>query len=291
MNHLFHYTGTLFIVTHDVEVINDQVDTIWHIQHGNIHIFNGHYEEYQKQLRQKTASLEEEIAQLHQQKKETHRALMREQQRNKRVRIHGEKSIEERKWPTIRSSTKLGKGITTGNKRLNQIQEKKSQLLSEIANCYRPDVIMPKFQLTSFQHQKTMPSIRDGVIRYPNTANILSHINFHMEPKERVAICGNNGSGKSTFIKALLNREDIEKVGDWILPPALLILDEITNNLDLETKTHVGQILKHYPGAMIVISHNHRFLKDIHIDTTYTIHQGRLEAQKSSIMLKQNLGR
>jgi ATPase subunit of ABC transporter with duplicated ATPase domains len=37
--------------------------------------------------------------------------------------------------------------------------------------------------------------------------------------------------------------------------PKLLILDEITNNLDLETKTHVVQALKEYPGAMIIISH------------------------------------
>ena len=31
--------------------------------------------------------------------------------------------------------------------------------------------------------------------------------------------------------------------------PRLLILDEITNNLDLETKDHVVQVLKAYPGS------------------------------------------
>jgi len=47
--------------------------------------------------------------------------------------------------------------------------------------------------------------------------------------------------------------------------PKLLILDEITNNLDLETKEHVIQVLKYYPGAMIVISHEADFLEEIGI--------------------------
>ncbi len=45
----------------------------------------------------------------------------------------------------------------------------------------------------------------------------------------------------------------------------LLILDEITNNLDLETKEHVTQVLKAYPGTMIIISHEADFLEEIGI--------------------------
>jgi ATPase subunit of ABC transporter with duplicated ATPase domains len=52
-------------------------------------------------------------------------------------------------------------------------------------------------------------------------------------------------------------------------PPKLLILDEITNNLDLETRTHVAQVLKTYPGAMIVISHDTDFLKEIGVQEFY----------------------
>jgi len=47
--------------------------------------------------------------------------------------------------------------------------------------------------------------------------------------------------------------------------PALLILDEVTNNLDYETREHVIQVLQDYPGALIVISHDEDFLKAIAI--------------------------
>ena len=45
--------------------------------------------------------------------------------------------------------------------------------------------------------------------------------------------------------------------------PRLLILDEVTNNLDIETRDHVLQILQGYPGAMIVISHDQDFLDQL----------------------------
>jgi ATPase subunit of ABC transporter with duplicated ATPase domains len=54
-------------------------------------------------------------------------------------------------------------------------------------------------------------------------------------------------------------------------PPRLLILDEITNNLDLETHNHVIQVLRDFPGAMIVISHDAEFLKEIQVGEYYII--------------------
>ena len=52
-------------------------------------------------------------------------------------------------------------------------------------------------------------------------------------------------------------------------PPKLLIVDEITNNLDLQTRAHIIQILQKYPGAMIAVSHDEDFLKQIHVTETF----------------------
>jgi ATPase subunit of ABC transporter with duplicated ATPase domains len=59
-------------------------------------------------------------------------------------------------------------------------------------------------------------------------------------------------------------------------PPKLLILDEMTNNLDRETRAHVIEVLKFYTGALLVISHDADFLSSIHITSHYSINQGRL---------------
>ena len=48
--------------------------------------------------------------------------------------------------------------------------------------------------------------------------------------------------------------------------PPLLILDEITKNLDLETKAHVIQVLQCYPGAVMIVSHEMDFLKEMRVE-------------------------
>lgn len=47
--------------------------------------------------------------------------------------------------------------------------------------------------------------------------------------------------------------------------PPVLILDEVTNNLDLETKQHVIEVLMKYPGTLLVISHDDDFLRKINV--------------------------
>lgn len=51
-------------------------------------------------------------------------------------------------------------------------------------------------------------------------------------------------------------------------PPQLLILDEPTNHLDIYSIHSIESALKHYQGAMIVISHDSTFLKNIGIERT-----------------------
>lgn len=53
-------------------------------------------------------------------------------------------------------------------------------------------------------------------------------------------------------------------------PPQLLILDEPTNHLDISSIKSIESALNHYQGAMIVISHDQTFLKNIGIKKIIT---------------------
>ncbi len=54
-----------------------------------------------------------------------------------------------------------------------------------------------------------------------------------------------------------------------IAPIDLLILDEPTNNLDIDTITAIAELLLEYSGGLIVISHDVDFIKTLAIDRFY----------------------
>lgn len=349
---LKHYHGTLIIVSHDMEIINGVADTLWHIDAKRITVFSGRYQDYQQMLAKKKEFIEQQLDNLSKQRREVHLALMREQERNKRSRIQGEKHITHRKWPTIRSYTKLASSVRSGDKRLSQIREKKQTLFEQLSQLHQPEVIQPKFKLNSAKYHKAVIAIQDASVSHLNKPAVLSDINLQVNASERVALCGDNGSGKSTLAKAILDKPLLIKKGVWAVPdrddigyldqhydhlaigksvldamrdampkasdieirehlndflfrknqeiqifieelsggekvrlslaliaanpPKLLILDELTNNLDLETRAHVIQVLRQFRGAMIVISHDNDFLEAIHIGTKYLVHQGKI---------------
>jgi ATPase subunit of ABC transporter with duplicated ATPase domains len=49
-------------------------------------------------------------------------------------------------------------------------------------------------------------------------------------------------------------------------PPQLLILDEPVNHLDLDSIEQIESALSHYQGALLVVSHDQKFLENIRID-------------------------
>ncbi|WP_454784273.1 ABC-F family ATP-binding cassette domain-containing protein [Legionella sp. WA2024007413] len=354
MRMLADYRKTLIIVTHDIELLQTTVDTIWHIDHAVLHVFTGCYDDYLREVNIQRNAIEEEIEDLSRQKKQVHMDLMREEARAKSSRVQGEKHIQQRKWPTIVSQSKARNAQETSGRKKSAINYKKHELTQRLSELYVPEIIYPKFSIHGMKTNETLVTVRDGTVGYEENNPILSQLSFTIKARERIAIHGDNGSGKSSLLKAILDNQSVIKKGTWIVPhhheigildqhyntlapnktvfevisclskdksyseirkhlndflfrkneevealvstlsggekarlslaqiaamtPKLLILDEMTNNLDRETRAHVIQVLKAYPGAMIVISHDSDFLNAIQVTSGYEIKNGLLHS-------------
>jgi len=284
---------------------------------------------------------------------------MKEQIRAAKSRAKGEKSISQRKWPTIVSNAKASRSQETSGRKKAQISDKKLELGERLSLLKQPEIIKATFSLNAADiEKKVIVSVSEGSVSYNSNKSILTDINFSLMAGDRLAIIGGNGSGKSTLVKAIINDPEILKYGNWHVPkrgeigyldqhyktlsanltvletlenlvphwkpvdirrhlcdflfrkneevnalvstlsggekarlslaqiaaktPKLLILDELTNNLDLDTREHVIQVLREYPGSLIVITHDAQFLRAIEIQVKWD-YNSRKRGKKSHL--------
>lgn len=121
----------------------------------------------------------------------------------------------------------------------------------------------------------------DRVAYLDQETAILDHKKTLIENLKRIALL-NDSSARSWLAKFLFRREDVFKKIDVLSggekmraalscilageePPQLLVLDEPTNNLDIDSTEQVESALLNFRGALIVISHDIDFLKNIEI--------------------------
>lgn len=106
--------------------------------------------------------------------------------------------------------------------------------------------------------QSTMPNAFDSHIR-----KLLSTFLFYSDRAVATPVAQLSGGEKVRLCLAQIAAKT----------PPLLILDEVTNNLDLPTREHMVQVLAAYPGAIIAISHDIDFLHSIGITELLDVSQ------------------
>ncbi len=254
MRMLRKYPGTLIAVSHDIEFLNTCVDTLWCIDNGKIDIFKGSYDDYIHEANIKRLSLENELSILDRQKKEAHQSLMREQERAKKSNLRGAKSIRQRKWPTIVSDEKARRAVETSGKKKKAIRYYRDDVLEKLSTLTIPETIQPKFSLKAADlSDRVLVAITNGLVGYKDAQPILENINLSISPKHRVAILGDNASGKSTFIKAILADSTIIRSGSWHVPTDIGYLDQhyatlVAEKTVLET---ISELVPDWPHEQI----------------------------------------
>ncbi|KTT03105.1 ABC transporter ATPase [Pseudomonas oryzihabitans] len=215
---LEHFNGTLVLVTHDVSLMNQTCDTLWHLHQGRLDVFNGSYTDYMAERALQRGVLDKRIAEMRRARDEAHDSLMQEQARAASARKRGVKAIQNSKWATIRSPTKLGRGNTTAGRKQSQILQQQRELGEQLAELRPEPVIVPRFDLPAAgQSSRVLIHVRGGSVGYAEQA-VLTGIDLQLAGGERLTLIGNNGSGKSTLARTILGDPRVWRQGDWLLP-------------------------------------------------------------------------
>ncbi|WDE05640.1 ATP-binding cassette domain-containing protein [Thalassomonas viridans] len=168
---LKRFTGTLVLISHDRDFLDDVIGQILHIEQQRAKLYAGNYTAFE---RQRAEHLAQQDAQYQKQQKE----------------IAHLTSFVDR----FRAKASKAKQAQSRLKRL--------QKLPDLA----PAHVDTQFTFT-FEQPETLPypllSLTDSQCGYHQDAVILNQVNLTLVPGSRIGLLGRNGAGKSTLIKSL----------------------------------------------------------------------------------------
>ena len=348
MRMLGKFEGTFIVATHDLDLLNQCVDKIWHIDEGKITVFSGNYDDY---MNEKGIQLSGQHKLLDSLQKEQKKLRIQRQQETVKNAKSGKKEAKDNNKMSF--GNKVSNAQVKSGAKIGKLGGKLGDVQEMISQTRLPEDCRPKFILDSaYTPVAGLLSISFGECGY-GSEPVLTGIFVSMDSQDKIAINGDNASGKTTFIRAIMQDPAIWRKGDWELPkpqdigyleqhynnldpdktvediikdrnptldskeirkhlnaflfrkneevfakvktlsggekarlslaqiaakpPKLLILDEITNNVDIETKQYIATVLQEYPGAMIIISHEESFLDQLPLTAFYAIHNGTLK--------------
>ena len=168
---LKRFTGTLVLISHDRDFLDDVVTEILHIERQKAKLYSGNYSAFE---RQRAEQLAQQTIQYQKQQKEV---------------AHLTAFVDR-----FRAKASKAKQAQSRLKRL--------QKLPELA----PAHVDSQFSF-SFAKPEHLPypllSLTDADCGYQPNTRILSKVNLTLVPGSRIGLLGRNGAGKSTLIKSL----------------------------------------------------------------------------------------
>lgn len=183
---LKEYKGTVVMVSHDRYFLDDVVTKMLDLEDGEITSYIGNYSVFVKEKEERF--LKEFQAYEEQQKK-----IKKMKEAIKRLR-----EWANRANPPNEGLHKRARNMERALERMEKLDRpilnrKKMNLEMEVADRSGKDVVVMKAVNKSFGEQV-----------------LFQDVNLHIQFRERVAMVGENGTGKSTLIKMLLGQEQVD---------------------------------------------------------------------------------
>ena len=226
--YLLNYPGAVFIVSHDRYFLDKVVTKVIEIDAGQVHMYVGNYSAYaEKKAQLRDAQYK---AYLNQQREIKHQEAVIVKLKS----FNREKSI---------------KRAESREKMLNKVQriDKPVEVQSQMRLSLEPRVVSGNDVLTVEDLAKSFPQQK-----------LFSNISFQIKRGERVALIGNNGTGKTTMLKILNGLLDADagsfslgakvQIGYYdqehhVLHAEKTIFEEISDTYPTLTETQIRNML------------------------------------------------
>lgn len=196
------YKGTLLLVSHDRDLLDELCDTILEIMNGEVRVFPGNYTQY---VRQREAEYQRQVFEYESYIRERDRLKERilERKANRQAirkapsRMgNSEARLHRRNWTAIQK--KLSQSIEQLETRLEKLEKKEKP--REL-----PQVLI-KIEPPSNPVSSKAVRARNLTIGF-NVRKLITNATFEIPTGKRTALLGKNGSGKTTLANLIAERD------------------------------------------------------------------------------------
>ena len=170
-NFLKDYSGTLIIISHERDLLNNVVDTILHLERGKISLYSGNYDGFERQRAERAAQI----------------AAASAAQDAQRARLQDYIARNSARASTAKQAQSRAKMLA------------KMQPIAALVDDPSLSFDFP----SPTELRPPLITLDMASVGYSEDTAILQQLNLRIDPDDRVALLGRNGNGKTTLARLL----------------------------------------------------------------------------------------
>ncbi|RST31451.1 ABC-F family ATP-binding cassette domain-containing protein [Sphingomonas ginkgonis] len=170
-NFLKSYAGTLVVISHERDLLNNVVDTILHLERGKITLYAGGYDDFERQRAERAAQL----------------AAAKASQDAQRARLQDYIARNSARASTAKQAQSRAKMLA------------KMQPIAAMAEDPSLSFAFP----SPSELRPPLITLEMAAVGYAEATPVLRSLNLRIDPDDRVALLGRNGNGKTTLARLL----------------------------------------------------------------------------------------
>ena len=165
------YPGTLLVISHERDLLNNVVDTILHLQGGKLTLYPGNYDNFERQRAERAAQL----------------AAAKASQDAQRARLQDYVARNSARASTAKQAQSRAKMLA------------KMQPISALIDDPTLSFDFPN----PTELRPPLITLDLAAVGYTADTPILRRLNLRIDPDDRIALLGRNGNGKTTLARLL----------------------------------------------------------------------------------------
>lgn len=206
LHQLRRYRGAVIVVSHDREFLQQFASTIWILEDQTCRVYQGKYDEV---LAQRQLEREQQFQdwQQYQKKKAQLQAVLEKRKEKAKKLTKKKKSVSSSDWKVnsrVGSYDGKSKSLAKSAIALQTRIEKMPTVQKPRKPAWVKMEAKGRLELTGH----TLFRLEEGEVRRKDQY-LFSHPLLSMKIGDKIALCGRNGLGKSSFLKAILQKRAI----------------------------------------------------------------------------------